>query len=93
MTRTIEERIKAATADISYENRLDGDQIRAARETLRQHFAEPWLDKPDGPGNWWVKNMAGKKMVIDYQPDDALLQKLIALSPDVRWQRVIGPSE
>lgn len=90
MTRTIDERIEILL------DHLDGITMQKntlCRNMIRAAFAEPWLDAPDGPGWWFVKNMADKTAVIEYDPSDAMMQKLITLLPEVKWQRAIVPSE
>ena len=52
MTKTIDERIDAAVADLFFEEAITALVIAT---TLKKHFEQPWLDTPDGPGHWWVR--------------------------------------
>jgi len=93
VTRTIDERVEAAIDELQG---MLMQRNQLCRNILARHFAEPWLDVPDGPG-WWGRQTANMKPIpvelrnhrgalcIEWNPIHEL-----AVS---RWQRVIGPSE
>lgn len=86
MTRTIQERIDAAIDEVDASTL--GLQRSDIQEILQQHFAEPWLDAPDGPGHWWRKSDTSTSLMklrgSDFEHWEGL---------QCKWQRVIGPSE
>lgn len=85
MTRTIEERIEVVVDEIDA-NTL-GLQRKDIREILQQHFSEPWLDKPDGPGFWWMKDSDGTYCF--YLGHEYL--EFWNNRSGQKWQRAIGP--
>lgn len=104
MTRTIEERIDAAIADMLWKEQITSE--KQVESILREHFAEPWLDKPDGPGLWWVDNEDIEPFTVEVIIVTDSTARLIVDSGQHgwtvtqeprhvarRWQRAIGPSE
>ena len=82
--KTIDERIDASVADLFFEKQITALVVAT---TLKKHFAEPWLDEPEGPGWWWSKT------------EDELDPVFVGGTTDSRkiflpckWQRAIGPS-
>lgn len=84
MTRTIDERIDAVVADLFFEETITALVIAT---TLKKHFAEPWLDKPNGPGWWWVREANFTTAVVI----TSVVQLTRLPRPFTKWQRVIGP--
>lgn len=84
--KTISERIDAAIAGLLWKEQITSEE--QVESILRQHFAEPWLDKPDGPGWWWRRSNMSTSVIelrgSDFTHWDGL---------GCKWQRVIGPSE
>jgi hypothetical protein len=85
--KTIGERIDAAIAGLLWKEQITSEE--QVESILREHFSEPWLDAPDGPGWWWreidgISIPLGVTNAISYEA----LKKT-----GIKWQRVIGPSE
>lgn len=93
--KTIDDRIDSTVADLFWEEKITATVIS---KTLRKHFSEPWLDKPDTPGWWWLLESPRKhaKAVFVVQHRDGTLSTNgdpVDLWDDSKWQRAIGPSE
>jgi hypothetical protein len=88
--KTINERIVSATREVDrlcqslglvYPNDLES--------ILARHFAEPWLDAPDGPGWWWIEGF-GVLTTTNVRQDEYDAGYWVQ---GYKWQRAIGPSE
>ena len=88
MTRTIDERIDVAIAEMLWKEQITSEE--PVESILREQFSEPWLDKPDGPGHWWVRE-AGEQYDYVYRITDTSLG-ICQPKNGRQWQRVIGPS-
>lgn len=86
MSRTIEERIEVVVDEIDM-NTL-GLHRNDIRQILQQHFSEPWLGSPDGPGWWWADGHGVLTTVLIRQ--DAF--DCGYWIRGYKWQRAIGPS-
>ena len=87
MTRTIDERIDAVVADLFFEEKITALVVAT---TLKKHFEEPWIDAPDGPGHWWVRESNERDYA--YRLFDTSLG-ICQAKTGRKWQRIIGPSE
>lgn len=83
--KTISERIDAVVADLFFEEQITALVVAT---TLKKHFADPWLDKPDGPGRWWRKSDTSTSLMKLRGQDFEHWEGL-----QCKWQRVIGPSD
>jgi hypothetical protein len=85
--KTISERIEVVVDEIDA-NTL-GLTRKGIREILQDHFSEPWLDAPDGPG-WWFVDVGNEEPGVVHLQADAM--ELSQKSMFKKWQRAIGPS-
>lgn len=83
--KTISERIDAVVADLFFEEQITALVVAT---TLKKHFTEPWLDKPDGPGHWWVREIGERDYV--YRLMDTSIG-ICQPKAGRKWQRAIGP--
>jgi len=85
--KTISERIEAAIDEALGDSWQPS--LRTVARILKEHFCEPWLDAPDGPGWWWIEGF-GVLSTTNIRQDQFDCGYWVR---GYKWQRVIGPSE
>jgi hypothetical protein len=93
--KTISERIYDTIAGLLWKELItSAEQVDSI---LREHFCEPWLDVPGGPGWWWLDcppSQHPKAVLVTEYYGQLYGEGGIPVSfwDDSKWQRVIGPS-
>ena len=83
---------RCSTCEVTYEPEHEARRCGVCRSS-----APAWLDAPDGPGWWWMRDLDGRDYIVHlYDSRDGLRTihgSYPSHMPGRKWQRVAPPRE